>query len=58
MVKTPWNFEFPGGTALHTMNDEFVHHRGQLYAYVRAAGGEPPFVWSYAENPPGFGPDA
>lgn len=58
MVKTPWRFEFPGGTAIHTMNDEFVHHRGQLYAYVRACGVEPPFLWSYGENPDGFGPQA
>ncbi|MGD8280904.1 MAG: DinB family protein [Gemmatimonadota bacterium] len=58
MVKTPWNMEFRGSVAMHTMNDEFVHHRGQLYAYVRACGAEPPFVWSYGENPPGFGPDA
>lgn len=58
MVETPWNMSFPGGTAIHTMNDEFVHHRGQLYAYVRACGVEPPFVWSYGENPPGFGPKA
>ena len=58
MVKTPWGFEFRGGVAIHTMNDEFVHHRGQLYAYARACGAEPPFVWSYGENPPGFGPNA
>ena len=58
MVKTPWNMSFPGSTAIHTMNDEFVHHRGQLYAYARACGVEPPFVWSYGENPSGFGPKA
>lgn len=57
MVKTPWGFEFRGGAAMHTMNDEFVHHRGQLYAYARACGAEPPFVWSYGENPAGFGPN-
>jgi len=56
MVKTPWNFEFPGSAAIHTMNDEFVHHRGQLYAMVRACGVEPPFVWSHAENQEGFKP--
>lgn len=58
MVKTPWNFEFPGGTAIQTLNDEFVHHRGQLYAYVRTCGEEPPFLWSYGENPEGFRPRA
>lgn len=50
MVPTPWNMEFPGAVAFHVMNDEFVHHRGQLYAFCRALGGEPPFMWSYAEN--------
>lgn len=58
MVKTPWNMEFPGGVAIHTLNDEFVHHRGQLYAYLRACGVEPPFIWSYGENPKGFGTEA
>ena len=58
MVKTPWNMSFPGGVAIHTMSDEFIHHRGQLYAYARAAGGEPPFVWSHDQNPAGFGPKA
>jgi uncharacterized damage-inducible protein DinB len=58
MVKTPWNMSFPGSVAIHTMNDEFVHHRGQLYAYARACGVEPPFVWSYDQNPAGFGPKA
>jgi uncharacterized damage-inducible protein DinB len=57
-VGTPWNMSFPGSTAIHTMNDEFVHHRGQLYAYARACGVEPPFVWSYDKNPAGFGPKA
>lgn len=58
MVKTPWNMEFRGGVAIHTLNDEFVHHRGQLYAYLRACGIEPPFLWSYRSNPAGFGPSA
>ena len=42
--------------AIHTMNDEFVHHRGQLYAYARACGGNPPFVWGHADNEPDFAP--
>jgi len=57
-VKTPWNMEFPGKVAILTLNDEFIHHRGQLYAYARACGVEPPFLWSYGDNPPGFGPSA
>jgi uncharacterized damage-inducible protein DinB len=58
MVKTPWNFELPGRTAIHVLNDEFMHHRGQLYVYLRACGAEPPFIWSYEENGPGFAPNA
>ena len=50
MVPTPWNKTWPGWVAFQVMQDEFVHHRGQLYAYARACGAEPPFMWGYAEN--------
>jgi uncharacterized damage-inducible protein DinB len=50
MVPTPWNASWPGYVAFHIMNDEFVHHRGQLYAYARACGIEPPFMWGYKDN--------
>jgi uncharacterized damage-inducible protein DinB len=58
MVPTPWNSTWPGYVAFHVMNDEFVHHRGQIYAYARACGAEPPFMWGYAENAPEFQPAA
>jgi uncharacterized damage-inducible protein DinB len=59
IVKTPWGIEFPGGVGIHTLNDEFMHHRGQLYVYARACGVEPPFLWSFDKNPEGFtGPAA
>jgi uncharacterized damage-inducible protein DinB len=54
-VKTPWGMSFPGTACVHLLNDEFTHHRGQLYAYSRLCGGEPPFMWSFEDNPPGFG---
>jgi len=38
------------------MNDEFLHHRGQLYAFARACGVEPPFMWGFADNAPEFRP--
>jgi uncharacterized damage-inducible protein DinB len=38
------------------MNDEFVHHRGQLYVYARLFGAAPPFLWSYGENAAEFRP--
>jgi uncharacterized damage-inducible protein DinB len=50
MVPTPWGSSWPGAVAFHVMNDEFVHHRGQLTAFIRLCGGEPPFMWGYAEN--------
>ena len=56
MVPTPWNVSWPGWVAFQIMNDEFVHHRGQLYAFARACGAEPPFMWGYAENAPEYRP--
>jgi uncharacterized damage-inducible protein DinB len=50
MVPTPWNMAWPGWVAFQVMSDEFVHHRGQLYAFARACGAEPPFMWGYADN--------
>lgn len=55
-VKTPWNMTFPGTAIVNMMSDEFLHHRGQLYVYARAAGGEPPFLWSFDKNAPEFAP--
>ena len=55
IVKTPWGMSFPGTTCVHMLSDEFTHHRGQLYVYSRLCGGEPPFLWSFDENPTGFG---
>jgi uncharacterized damage-inducible protein DinB len=56
MVPTPWNASWPGAVAFHIQNDEFVHHRGQLYAFCRACGAEPPFMWGYADNAPEYQP--
>lgn len=55
-VKTPWNMSFPGKAVFNMLSDEFLHHRGQLYVYARAAGGEPPFLWSFDKNAAEFGP--
>jgi uncharacterized damage-inducible protein DinB len=53
-VPTPWGMSFPGAFAFHVVNDELLHHRGQLYAYARACGVAPPSLWSFAENEPAF----
>ena len=55
-VKTPWNMSFPGTAVINMLSDEFLHHRGQLYVYARAAGGEPPFLWSFDKNEAAFAP--
>jgi uncharacterized damage-inducible protein DinB len=55
-VTTPWNMSFPGTAVVNMMSDEFLHHRGQLYVYARAAGGEPPFLWSFDKNATDFAP--
>jgi uncharacterized damage-inducible protein DinB len=56
MVPTPWNSVWPGSVAFHILSDEFMHHRGQLYAFARASGVEPPFMWGYGDNAPEFQP--
>ncbi len=56
IVSTPWNTSFPGWVGVNILSDEFVHHRGQLYAYARACGAEPPFIWGFADNEPDFAP--
>ena len=58
MVPTPWKSVWPGWVAFHVLSDEFMHHRGQLYAFARGCGVEPPFMWSYANNAPEFQPRA
>ena len=58
MVPTPWNKSWPGWVAFQVLHDEFVHHRGQLYAFARACGAEPPFMWGYEDNAPEYQPRA
>ena len=58
MVPTPWGSSWTGAVAFHIMNDEFVHHRGQLTAFIRLCGGVPPFMWGYADNAAEYKPRA
>lgn len=55
-VKTPFGVDPPGGTMLHMQKDEYLHHRGQLYAYLRALGAEPPMIWDFDHNEPDYRP--
>jgi uncharacterized damage-inducible protein DinB len=57
MVTTPWG-NWPGWLAFQILSDEFVHHRGQLTAYARACGVEPPFIWDFEGNAAEYRPKA
>jgi len=58
MTATPWGMSFPGFVALTVMSDEFIHHRGQLYVYLRLLGVTAPHLWSFGENAEAFRPEA
>ncbi|MBT8337581.1 MAG: DinB family protein [Gemmatimonadetes bacterium] len=55
-VENPWGMQLNGTFAMVILNEELLHHRGQLFAYVRACGAEPPFLWGFGDNPEGFRP--
>jgi uncharacterized damage-inducible protein DinB len=57
-VKTPWGMSFTGFVCFGVTHDEYLHHRGQMYAYVRAAGVEPPMLWGFEQNAPAYRPKA
>ncbi len=49
-VKTPWG-EMPLFHHINSAYEHHLHHRGQLYIYLRLAGVENPvFVYDYANN--------
>jgi uncharacterized damage-inducible protein DinB len=54
MVKTPWGQDFPGFVMMDILYNEYWHHRGQLYVYLRALGVEPPMLYDYENNAPAF----
>lgn len=56
MVPTPWGMALPGFALCGVVNDEYLHHRGQLYTFVRAAGVEPPMMWDFGNNAEAFRP--
>jgi uncharacterized damage-inducible protein DinB len=55
-VDTPWNFSPPAWVIVQIIFDEHLHHRGQLYAFLRALGVEPPFMWDFENSAPEFRP--
>ncbi len=56
MVETPWGNALRGSYCLGAASDESLHHRGQLYAYLRVMGLEPPDIWDFAHNAPEYRP--
>ena len=55
VVKAPWG-EMPGFVMINTIPDEFLHHRGQLFAYLRQLGVKPPENWDFEHSAPGLQP--
>lgn len=53
-VENNWGIPLNGTFAMVVLGDEFTHHRGQLFAYARACGTAPPFMWSFEDNEPEF----
>jgi uncharacterized damage-inducible protein DinB len=53
-VKTPWGHDYLGSVMLRILTDEYWHHRGQLYCYLRALGVEPPSLYDTKNNEPAF----
>lgn len=55
-VGTPWGESYPAAAVVAMISDEYLHHRGQLYAYLRAFGIEPPMNWDFENNAAAFRP--
>jgi len=59
IVGTPWGMSIPGEVGFEIQNEEFLHHRGQLFVFARICGTtKPPFIYSFGENAAGFQPGA
>jgi len=54
-VKAPWG-EMQAAAMIGTVQDEYLHHRGQLYAFLRQFGIEPPMNWDFEGSAPEYRP--
>ncbi|MHA2295023.1 MAG: DinB family protein [Candidatus Hodarchaeales archaeon] len=44
-----WNdFKIVGRSSILTINEEVIHHRGQLSVYLRMLGVKPPFIYDFS----------
>ena len=57
-IPTFFGRDLSGMALIQLTYDEHLHHRGQLYAYLRAIGVVPPFIWSFDDNAPEYQPRA
>ena len=55
-IQTPWGAPMPAAACVNGLRDELTHHRGQLFAYVRALGKDVPMMWDFEHNAPEFQP--
>lgn len=42
------DFKIPGRASMFTINEEVIHHRGQLVLYLRMLGIKPPFIYDFS----------
>lgn len=50
MVTTPWGATYPGFVMFGFTTDEYLHHRGQMYVYLRTFGIQPLMNWDFDNN--------
>jgi uncharacterized damage-inducible protein DinB len=54
-VTMPWG-PMRATDLIGTVQDEYLHHRGQLYAFLRQLGVAPPQTWDFENSAPAFQP--
>ena len=54
-VKVPWG-EMKAGDVLGSVQEEYLHHRGQLYAFLRQLGVAPPVNYDFENSAPAYQP--
>ena len=54
-VKVPWG-EMKAGDVLGSVQEEYLHHRGQLYAFLRQLGVAPPVNYDFEGSAPAYQP--
>ena len=54
-VTVPWG-GMKGSVMLNSVQEEYLHHRGQLYAFLRQLGVKPPDNWDFEANAPEYQP--